>query len=130
MMRSSPFDHEQDHELGRALKSVLSGRDDAAFASRVVARAAELQGRPSMGVEWWEVLSAWARPGLAAATVALAAAVTVWLTGASGVQETNGVLSDPLLQATDDNQVQAAFLATQPPDVSEVLALAFGNQEP
>jgi len=42
-MRVSPFDHRPDRELGKALKSVLSGTDEEAFVQRVLERAAEVQ---------------------------------------------------------------------------------------
>jgi hypothetical protein len=74
MTIGSPFDGSPDHELGAALRALLSPGEDAAFAARVLARLEP--GSP------WEALAQWARPGLAAALL-LAAALGFWFTLAS-----------------------------------------------
>ncbi len=51
-MKVSPFDHRQDRELGDALRSALSGRDEAAFVRSVVASAALQQERVDAGGEF------------------------------------------------------------------------------
>ncbi|MBI4420868.1 MAG: hypothetical protein HY560_08595 [Gemmatimonadetes bacterium] len=71
-----PFDHQPDPVLGEALRELLTGPDDAAFARRVLA-----QMPTSLAAEsWWDVLDQWARPGLAAA-VLLLLATGIWLAG-------------------------------------------------
>jgi hypothetical protein len=123
----SPFDHRPDRELGKALRSVLSGADEAAFVQRVLDRVAQVQTGGSLGPVWWEVLDDWARPGLAAAALGLVAGVMFWIGGLTLGGETAAVLGDPL-QAVGDSGVPAALLATaQPPSLNEVLALGLGN---
>lgn len=122
-MRKSPFDHRQDLELGEALRSTLTGTDEASFVQRVVGRAAEHQGRVYSGGEWWDVLSAWALPGLSAAGVGVAAAATIWFVGFDG-QPTADTPPD-LVQAAAE--IPEAFLTTQAPLLDEVLAMEFGN---
>jgi len=123
-MKGSPFDHRQDRELGDALRSALSGRDEAAFVESVVASAALLQDRVDDGGEWLEILGAWARPGLAAAAIGMAAAATLWIIGARGTADGATLLADPLQASVE---IPAEFLAAQPPDLNEVLALELGN---
>ena len=121
MKPTSPFDHEPDRELGRALRSLLSGPggDDAAFAQRVLAVAPW----PQLGANWWDVLGSWSRPGLAAA-VLLAALAGFWLGRTSGVSPQLG-MEEALLP-----RVTSAVLDTMntPPDMDVVLAASFGNQ--
>ncbi len=127
-MKVSPFDHRPDRELGKALRAILSSEDDAAFASRVVARMADSTvGRVPVD-EWWEVLNLWARPGLVAAAIGLAAAVTILLGGVSGSPASVAVLGDPL-EVAGETVIPPAFLATtQPPDLNELLAFALAGQ--
>jgi len=122
-MQNSPFDHRQDIELGDALRAALSGSDEAAFVRRVVA-AAELQQQQVTDGDWWEILNAWARPGLAAAVVGIITATFLWWNGAGSQAETQTALADPLQAAVE---IPAAFLASQAPDLNEVLALELGN---
>jgi len=70
------FDHRPDSLLGEALREALATTDEAAFVQRVLARMPQQTDAES----WWEVLGAWARPGLAAAAAALLA-VAVWAYG-------------------------------------------------
>ena len=126
-MRVSPFDHRPDRELGRALKSVLSGADEETFVQRVLERVAEMRGNGSPGLAWWEVLDVWARPGLVAAALGLVAGVLIWTGGLAFGGQTTIALGDPL-QSVRDSGVPATFLATaQPPSLNEVLALGLGN---
>jgi hypothetical protein len=69
------FDHRPDPALGEALRAALSSSDDAAFVRRVMERVPQTIRRDP----WWEVLSEWARPGVAAAVAALVV-FTVWTT--------------------------------------------------
>jgi len=125
-MMVSPFDHRQDRELGEALRAVLSADDDTRFVEGVLARAGELQD-DVYGVAWWEVLSAWARPGLVAAAAGLIAGITIWLSGMSGSTESMVALGDPLMPADEAGLPSALFAASQPPELNEVLALVMGN---
>jgi hypothetical protein len=68
------FDHRPDTELGDALRELLSPVDNAAFVRRVMDRVPPVIVTESA----WEILGAWARPGVAAA-VAVLAAVTFWM---------------------------------------------------
>ena len=124
-MKKSPFDHRQDRQLGEALRSALTGTNEAAFVERVVGKAAEQQGRVYSGGEWWEVLSAWARPGLAASAFGVAAAAMLWFTGVGDQTITDGLPTDPVQASAEIPEV---FLTTQPPGLNEVLAMEFGNQ--
>ena len=82
-----PFDHQPDPVLGEALRELLSEggsggtQDDAAFASRVLAQVGA-----GPAESWWDVLSEWARPGLAAA-VLLLLATGVWLAGSGPARD-------------------------------------------
>ncbi|UCF19488.1 MAG: hypothetical protein JSU87_16450, partial [Gemmatimonadota bacterium] len=86
-MTSSSFDHRPDERLGKLLRAVLSGGDDAAFVQEVLARVAGEEITTPIAVQPWEVLGRWARPGLAAAAVGLVAAVIVWLSGTQAQPE-------------------------------------------
>ena len=123
-MKVSPFDHRQDRELGEALRSVLSGSDEVEFVQSVMASAALLQDRVDDGGDWLDILGAWARPGLAAAAIGMAAAATFWWSGSRGADNESALLADPLQASIE---IPAAFLAAQPPDLNEVLALELGN---
>ncbi len=122
MTTPSPFDHRPDPELGAALRAVLSGGDDRAFAQRVVAAAeGQLGARPA---DWVDQLVRWARPGLAAALVLMAGAA-IWLGGQRTAE--SGNLADPLRMADDGLAVPALLASTTDPDVDVVLAVALGN---
>ena len=126
-MRVSPFDHRPDRELGKVLKSVLSGADEEAFVQRVMARVTEMQAGGTIGPVWWEILGTWARPGLVAAALGLIAGAMIWAGGLTFGGQNPTALGDPL-QSIGDSGVPAAFLATaQPPSLSEVMATALGN---
>jgi hypothetical protein len=127
-MRVSPFYHRPDRELGRVLKEVLSGPDEAAFVNRVVARVAELQEGGSLGLAWWEVLGRWARPGLAAAALGLIVGVVIWTASMRSMDQSLAALEDPL-QFLGDTGMPAAFLATaQPPNLDNILAIGLEPQ--
>jgi hypothetical protein len=97
---TSPFDHRQDPEIGDALRALLSSPDDLAFARRVEAAVAAVQGQMSLA-GWWEVLGTWARPGVAAA-LALAGGATLWLTLASLGPERDVTIEETLRRAGED----------------------------
>ncbi|UCD24124.1 MAG: hypothetical protein JSW51_14030 [Gemmatimonadota bacterium] len=120
-MKVSPFDHRPDRELGKALRSVLTGADEEAFVQRVMTRVAEMHAGGYAGLAWWEVLDTWARPGLVAAALGLIAGVMIWAGGLTFGGENSAALGDPL-QAVGDSGVPAAFLATaRPPSLNEVM---------
>jgi len=107
----SPFDHRPDPEVGAWLKDVLTVPDDRGFVVRVMARVPALMPRES----WWDILSTWARPGLAAAAVLLMLAgfqLGRWVTAAPVADET-GIASarvfdaDTVLSSADVPQVDA-----------------------
>lgn len=62
----SPFDHAPDPGVGDALREVLGVDDDPAFVRAVLERT-------RVPEPWWEVLGDWARPGVAAALLLVAA---------------------------------------------------------
>ena len=117
-MRNSPFDHRPLRDLGTALREVLDAGDHLAFVARVMAEVRALDIRRLRG-DWWEVLGAWARPGLvaAAALVALAVGLTI-ATAPTG----------PVRQATAEEALRAETEASvltvtaDPPDVGFILA--------
>ena len=125
MNQTSPFDHRPDPVLGAALRAALATDDDAAFARRVVAAAEADLGSAGL---WWQELTAWARPGLVAALLAVAAA-GFWLgamTQGRGTP-TNGTtaLGDPLTAADSDQLAVPVLLAEEEaPEVDLVLGLA------
>ncbi|NIM49234.1 MAG: hypothetical protein GTN62_04740 [Gemmatimonadales bacterium] len=131
MSTTSPFDHRQDSELGDALRSALSADDDAQFAQRVVAASEAVFVGPGVPEQWWNVLTAWARPGLVAALV-LVAAAAFWL-GAWVNRDTSGpaangtMLGDPLLADSDQLAVPVLLAGQSAPNMDEVLAVALGN---
>ena len=117
-MRHSPFDHRPWRDLGRVLREVLEAGDNRVFVARVMAEIRALDVRPPRS-DWWEVLGAWARPGLAAAATLVA--LTMGLAISSGttgaVEETT---ADDALQASTEASVLTA--AANPPDVGFILA--------
>jgi hypothetical protein len=118
---SSPFDHRPHPELGALLREALAADGEPAFAARVLAAA---QQRSAHGAPWWQVLGAWARPGVAAALVLLAGA-TIWLTNASSRNEADTTLEEVLL-ATAEAVAPPFFTATMaPPTFDVVLASSF-----
>jgi len=101
------FDYRPDEFLGKALREALSSPDDVAFTRRVMAAIPEATGSES----WWEVLGDWARPGVAAALVALAAA-GAWLAdrGAPGPQVPQ---TDELVAVASESLSARSLLASQ-----------------
>jgi hypothetical protein len=127
MKPTSPFDHRPDLELGEALRRVLDAGDHADFARRVVAAAEPLFGTAGAGESWWDVLSAWARPAVAAA-LALAAAATLWLVAASGGNETEVTLEDALRPADETDAAAVLVVGLNPPDLDLILAASLESR--
>ena len=123
-MRSSPFDHRPLHDLGAALREFLQPLDDQEFVDRVMA-AARVGDRSLFRGDGWEVLSGWARPGLAAAAamivLAMAASISMGARGPADV-----VTIDDALQAPTAVTAPLLLVASpNPPDVDIVLAISF-----
>jgi len=126
-MTKSPFDHRRDAELGDALREALASDDDLTFVQRVLAKLATVEGPVATGAEWWEILSGWARPGLAVAAVALVAGLVFWMSGVRAQPDTPSPI-DPLLSLAEAGVPTALLLSTaQPPDLDYVLASGLGN---
>jgi len=128
MTDMSPFDHRQDAELGRALQRALAVPDDAAFVRRVIAAADQVYGDVAPG-QWWSVLTAWARPGLVAAMLMVAAAA-FWLglwVGTRGAGSNLASFSDPLQTESEHLTVPALLVEDRAPTVDVVLAVAMGR---
>ena len=117
-MRNSPFDHRPLRDVGTALRELLEAGDNRAFVARVMAEVRALDMQRLRG-DWWEVLGAWARPGLvaAAALVALAVGLTLAAAPAGPVQQPTA--DDALRAATE---VSVLTVAADPPDVAVILA--------
>lgn len=125
MTELSPFDHRPDAELAALVRDALETTDDEPFARRVLAAAEPLLGR--QGSEWWEILVRWARPELAAASLALLAGAAIWFSVVTASGSAQSILGDPL-RAVDDRLPVPALLADSPaPDVDELMAVALGN---
>ena len=122
-MKSSPFDHRPLRDLGAALLAALQPVDNQDFVDRVMA-AARVGDRSLFRGDGWEVLSAWARPGLAAA----AAIVVLGVAIAISVGEPNSdvVTLDDALQANVTQSATSLLVAApNPPDVDIVLAVSY-----
>ena len=128
MSDKSPFDHRQDAELGRALRRALTAPDDAAFVRRVLGAADQVYGDVAPG-QWWTVLTAWARPGLVAAMLVVAAAA-FWLglwVGSGGPGSSVATFTDPLQTESEQLAVPALLVEDRAPTVDVVLAVAMGR---
>ncbi len=126
MSTSSVFDHQPDPELGRELRAVLSVDDDAQFVHAVVTAADRAYGERQLPGEWWEVLTVWARPGLAAALVLLAV-VGFWLGTLAGGGNGSATLGDPLRTVDAGLEVPVLLAERSAPDLDVVLAVALEN---
>jgi hypothetical protein len=126
MSDTSPFDHRPDPELGRALADALSAPDDERFARQVMAAADAAFGADAPE-SWWQELTAWARPGLVAAMLLIAAGA-FWM-GSQMAQRGNGngtgALGDPLSAAGNEAlDVPMLMAGSEEPSVDAVLAVA------
>lgn len=118
-MRHSPFDHRPWRDLGRVLREALEAGDNRVFVARVMAEIRALDVRPFRS-DWWEVLGAWARPGLAAAAalVALTIGLTISSRTTEAAEETT---ADDALQASTEASVLT--VAANPSDMGFLLAI-------
>ena len=101
------------------MREVLEAGDNRVFVARVMAEIRALDVRPFRS-DWWEVLGAWARPGLAAAAalVALTIGLTISSRASGAVEE--ATTADDALQASTEASVLT--VAANPPDVGFILA--------
>jgi hypothetical protein len=123
-MNRSPFNHRPDQQLGRAIREALTSEGGRAFVDSVMAR---VRRQGELGAESrtsWEVLGAWARPGLAAAVLLIIAA----LFGARevappGVYE--ATIDDAISQTEEAPEQTTLLLSPDPPDADVVLAVVY-----
>jgi hypothetical protein len=121
-MTHDPFDSRPDAALGQLLREHLGADDDAAFAARVRAALAAAPA-PAARRSSWDVLAAWARPGLAAAAV-LVLALGWWLLRAGAPADPN--LEEVLVSAVAPGA--AVTVSAQPPSNDAVLGLVLGER--
>jgi hypothetical protein len=101
-MTVNPFDHERDARLGELLRNQLEPSDHAGFVRAVMSQVRSADTS-------WEVLSRWARPGIAAAAAFLLG-VTMWFA-------LNQPVDDPtLVDAMRPGDAPASFLSAAEPD--------------
>jgi hypothetical protein len=101
-MTGNPFDHERDAKLGDILRNHLEPGDHAGFVRSVMLQVRSVDSS-------WEVLSRWARPGIAAAAAFLLG-VTMWFA-------LNQQADDPtLVDAMRPGNAPASFLSAAEPD--------------
>ena len=117
-MKSSSFDHKPLRDLGRALREVLDAGDDRAFVARVMEEVRAFEIRQT-GNDWWEILGAWARPGLAAAAATVVLAVG-WTLGSGTAAAANEITAEDALRAATEASVLT--VAAETPDVEFILA--------
>ncbi len=122
MSERSAFDHRPDPELGRALRELLDAHGDEAFVQRVLAAAPGEQ----LDLPWWEVLTAWARPGLVAAT-GIAAGALLWFAVGGTNTGTIASLGDPLPAAGERAAVPSYLVSSDTPDVDAVMTTFVDN---
>lgn len=124
MTSPSPFDHRPDTRLGQALREALTVGDDVTFVRRVLAAAERAFGAGPIREDWWDVLTAWARPGVAAAA-ALALVATLWIALASSQGSRDVTLEDVLRPAAESDAAGMLVAGAVPPDLDQLLAVAF-----
>jgi hypothetical protein len=120
MSMSSPFDHRPDSELGAALREALASDGEAAFVARVVDLATRM-GLGSARPTWW-VLESWARGGLIAALL-LVAAATLWVNQASS-RNREATLEEVFLATAAMVAPSFPAASPSPPSLDRVLALS------
>jgi hypothetical protein len=124
MSGPSPFDHRPDPELGAWLREVLDQGADSAFLDRVLAAAGRVEaGAPPA----WQVLGGWARHGVAAVLVGLAAA-TIWWASASTRNEADASLEEVFLASAEAVAPPFLTATTAPASFDQVLAASFEPQ--
>jgi len=120
MKPSSPFDHRPDLALGSALRDLLTPDDHRAFVNRVV-RSAQLQFMSGISPRnWFDLLSAWARPGMAAALLLVVLGAAGHLRRAE--QPAQMALEDTLSEVPATVESNTFLVSTDPPDFDLILA--------
>jgi hypothetical protein len=102
----NPFEHERDSRLGDLLREYLEPGDHPGFVRGVMSRVRSVDTS-------WDVLSRWARPGIAAA--AFLAGVAVWFALAQSSDESS------LADAVRPGDAPASFFSPAQPDNELVL---------
>jgi hypothetical protein len=106
-MTVNPFGHERDTQLGELLRAHLEPGDQGGFVRAVMVQVRSADSS-------WEVLSRWARPGIAAAAAFLLG-VSMWFA-------LNQPVDDPTLaDAMRPSDAPASLLSADQPDNELVL---------
>ena len=106
-MTVNPFDHERDQKLGEMLRDYLEPADHAGFVRNVMFQVRSVDSS-------WEILSSWARPGIAAAAA--------FLLGAGLWFALNQPADDPTLaDAMRPGNAPASLMSPAEPDNELVL---------
>jgi hypothetical protein len=124
-LKSSPFDHRPQRDLGNALREALGPVDDQEFVDRVLEDIRLIDLRRFRN-DWLEVLGTWVRPGLAAAAalVVLALAMTVSLRPVGPGDDTTA-MDDAIRAQTLETSTSVLLAAPSPPQVDIILATSF-----
>lgn len=121
-MNRSPFNHRPDRELGKAIGQVLTGKNRRAFVDRVMAEA-RLRIEQQAESSWWDVLGAWARPGLVAALLLIIAVLFGARETASSADDVT--LDDAFSRTAEGREETSLLLSPSPPDADVVLAVVY-----
>jgi len=102
-------------------------RTDAArrqACERILGAAEPLLAMRRQPVSSWDVLAAWARPGLIAASVALIVAAGALLSGRVGEERLEPVALGEVLASSEGGEIPALLVAINEPDAEAVAAAA------
>ena len=91
---------------------------------RILAAAEPLLRRRRRPVSSWEVLAAWARPGLIAASIVALILTAALQLGRGGVPALEPVALDDVLASGEAGRVPALLVAINEPDADAVMAVA------
>jgi len=108
MDRETPFNHQQDLQLGAALRETLAPGASDAFVARVLARYDAARATPPA----WDVLASWGRRGVAVAAVA---ALAAGLLVGRAMHPATGTMEDALSSPSGTSLPPSALLAAQQP---------------
>jgi len=108
MDRETPFNHQQDLQLGAALRETLAPGAADAFVARVLARYDAARATPPA----WDVLASWGRRGVAVAAVA---ALAAGLLVGRAMRPATGTMEDALGSPSGTSLPPSALLAAQHP---------------
>ena len=107
-MTGNSFDHQRDDQLGAMLRDHLEAADHAGFVRQVLVG---IQSTDSS----WDVLSRWARPGIAAA-IAFLTGVSLWF-----ALNTSATPDATLADALQPENAPTDLLSSAQPDNDLVL---------